>query len=183
LAESVHQLVRGNVDASGASVEAMAEGKRPPEPEVALSPRGGALLTHRVLLVLGGSPSTAAAGWPAASTPRADAENWLDGWAGKLLGDPRAVKCRASYPAPTATNPANRVERRITLANLGLRPLDVLALAVQTPATVQASELDLRVADFLITDGNLTVKPADIRITYAPWPGLDPATDRTFFDL
>src|SRR5439155_215173 len=23
----------------------------------------------------------------------------------------------------------------------------------------------------------------DIRITYAPWPGLDPATDRTFFDL
>jgi hypothetical protein len=183
LAESVHQLVRGNVDASGASVEAMADGKRPPDPEVALAPRGGALLTHRVLLVLGGSPPTLPAGWPAAPTPRAQAERWLDGWTGQILGDPTSVKCRASHPAPTAADPDNRVETEVSLADLGLRPIDVLELAAEAPATAQASELDLRVADFVITDGNLSLQPGEIRITYARWPGFDPATERTFLDL
>jgi hypothetical protein len=161
----------------------MAEGKRAPEPEVALSPRGGSLLTHRVLLVLGGGRPPLPAGWPAAPTPRADAERWLDGWAGNILGDPRAIKCRASYPAPTASDPANRLEREVTLANLGLRPLDVLALAVQTPAMAQASELDLRVADYVIIDDNLDLAPGDIRITYVRWPGFDPASERTFLDV
>ena len=183
LAESVHQLVRGNVDGSGASVEAMAEGKRPPEPEVALAPRGGALLTHRVLLVLGGSPPTLPAGWPVTPTPRAQAERWLDGWTGQILGDPTIVRCRASHPAPSATDPDNRVETEVSLADLGLRPLDVLTLAVETPAAAQASELDLRVADFVITSGNLNLAPADVGITYSRWYGFDPATDRTFLDL
>src|SRR5207253_2713663 len=39
VAESVHQMISGSTTGSGASLEALAEGKRPPEPEIAVAPR------------------------------------------------------------------------------------------------------------------------------------------------
>ena len=57
LAESVHQVVVGSLPGAAASLDAMAQGGvRPPDPAVAQLPRGGATLTHRVAVVLGGPP-------------------------------------------------------------------------------------------------------------------------------
>jgi hypothetical protein len=179
-AESVYQIVRGNPAAASATLDALSRGARPPEPEVARQPRGGTTLTHRVALVLGGSPLPAGPGWPTQLTPRAAAEPYLDGWAGTLIGNPSAVSCRVSWSDPTPTDPSRRGERTVTLAQLGIRPLDVLALAGTASAQAGASELDLRVADAVLRTAPTA---ADIRIVYAPPPGRDPAATRTFPEI
>jgi len=176
-AESVYQIVRGNPAAASATLDALSRGARPPEPEVVRQQRGGTTLTHRVALVLGGDPLPAGSGWPTRFTPRAAAEPHLDGWVGSLIGDPGAVSCRVTWSDPTPTDPSRRTERTVTLAQLDLRPLDVLALAGTATAQAGASELDLRVADAVFRTAPTAT---DIRIVYAPPPGRDPATARMF---
>jgi hypothetical protein len=142
MAESVYQTVRGNKTAAAAALDAMSQGTRPPEPEILRQPRSGVAVTHRVALVFG-APGTTASNWPA-MTPRAAADPQLDAWAGSLLGDPSRVRCRAS--ATTGAGTAATDLGVITLAELNLRPLDVLQLA-RTPGTPGgASELDRRIA-------------------------------------
>ena len=161
-AESVFQLVRGNTAAGAASLDALAQGLRPPDPQILETPRSGALLTHRVAIVLGVEPL------PSESlTPRAAAEPFLDRWAGSILGDMRRVRCRVSRPE----------EVTVTLADLNLRPLDVLALAEESAAAAEDSELDRRVAFAAGATG------ADVRIVYAADPAWDRATVRTFPDV
>ncbi|HEU0029480.1 MAG TPA: hypothetical protein VFQ53_02520 [Kofleriaceae bacterium] len=114
LAESVHQLVRGNAAAASASLGALARGERPAEPEVVMQPRSGIDLMHRVLVVL--DDDGPAPGWPAQSTPRAALEPAADVWIGRMLGDPRRIKLGVG-------------PRVLDLASLALRPLDLLWLA------------------------------------------------------
>jgi hypothetical protein len=144
-AESVYQLVGGNTAGANAGLDAMARGGRPPDPEVAMQPRPGIPLTHRVALVLGGDP-VPAPGWDAPATPRARVEPWVDAWLGALFGDPGAARCRVRLAPPDES--ARPVEREVTLAALGVRPIDLLALARAASADVTAlSELDQRVVD------------------------------------
>jgi hypothetical protein len=77
---------------------------------------------------------SAAPGWTAAPTPRASACRYIDAWLGQLLGDPRRTKCRVTTKSGVQT---------ISLAQLGLRPVDVLALA--SAPLDGSSELDLRI--------------------------------------
>jgi hypothetical protein len=52
LAESVHQLVRGNMIRAGATLDAIARGDAPPlELDVVQTPRAGTALTHRLLAI------------------------------------------------------------------------------------------------------------------------------------
>src|SRR5262249_55838047 len=141
LVESVYQIVSGNTGAANASLDAMARGVRPPDPGVARSPASGIPLTHRVAIVLGDGPAPAP-GWSAAATPRAAAEPLVDLWAGRVLGDPHAVRCRArvTHPGGSATRSG------MSLADLELRPLDVLALARAAAAAQQPSEIESRCA-------------------------------------
>lgn len=180
-AESVYQLIRGNAATAVASLDAMGRGVRPPDPEVAQAPGGGVPLTHRVAVVLGGGPVTLPAGWPATTTPRAQVEPYLDAWLGTVFGDPRTIKCRATYPAPTPTDPARRLEVEVTLAELGLQPIDFLAVVGQPVATGQAGELDRRVAEVALKKAPSTTKPEELRIIYAPSAAWDRAKDRSFF--
>ncbi len=147
-AESVYQLVNGNTAGANAGLDATARGARPPDPEVAAQPRPGIPLTHRVAVVLGGAPP-AAPGWTAAPTPRALAEPWADGWIGRLMGDPQAARCRVRLETPGAGGaPPTHTEVVVTLDALGLRPLDVLALArAATEGPAPLAELDARVAE------------------------------------
>jgi hypothetical protein len=179
-AESVYQIVRGNWDGAAASLDALARGTRPPEPEVAHQPRGGTTLTHRVAVVLGGDPMPPGPFWPAQPTPRAQAEPYLDGWTGTLLGDPRAVSCRVGYRDSAAADPGQPLERLVTLADLGLRPLDVLALARGASAGAGGLELDWRVADAVL---QAVPGAVEIRITYAPAAGTDRTRARTFPEI
>ena len=126
VAETAHQAVRGNTARTAATLQAVASGERPPpELEVARTPRTGIAVTHRMLVVLPDKPATSR-GWPAASgSPRALAEPRLDAWVAQLLGPANAVRLtveRTSGVTVTATH-------SLKLSDLGLRPLDVLALA------------------------------------------------------
>jgi hypothetical protein len=62
----------------------------------------------------------AAPGWTAPATPRASACRYLDGWLGLLFGNPQRVKCRVNG----STGP-----QVVSLSQLGLRPIDVVALS------------------------------------------------------
>jgi hypothetical protein len=129
-AEAVYQIVRGNHPRAAAVLQAMAEGKAPPPAEVAQTPRSGLAVTHRLLLQL--DPTMA--GWDAvAPTPRAVLEPVVDAWLGSLLGDPAALRVRVRpRPAapPAAGTPAavGTPVAEVSMVDLGLRPLDLLAM-------------------------------------------------------
>lgn len=179
-AESVYQMVRGNTAASAATLDAMAQGLRPPDPEIVRTPRSGLSLTHRVLLVVGAKPLVSLSDkWRKSLTPRATAEPRLDAWAGSVLGDPEQVRCRVSVPDPAETDPHRRREIQVTLADLNLRPLDVLALAKTSTAGAEDSELDRCVASAALKGST----PSDVRIIYEAASGWDRRTVRTFPDM
>ena len=133
-AESVFQAVRGNPTAAAAGLDAMAQGVLPPEPDVVRSPRGGTGFTQRLVIALDGAIAA-----PPHATPRAAVEPFLDAWAGLVLGDLSQVGCRVVA--------ADGTSRPVTMDRLGLRPLDLVALA-RTPASgLGDAELDRRVLD------------------------------------
>src|SRR5262249_19078913 len=94
LAESVHQIVRGNPVRAAATLDAIERGEAPPpELEVLRTPRSGSAFTHRVVVMC--ATDSSAPQWSnGASSPRAAAEPALNAWVAKLLGDPRKVRCR-----------------------------------------------------------------------------------------
>jgi hypothetical protein len=121
LAESVHQLVRGNLPRAGATLDSIARGDTPPaDVEVVNTPRSGTALGYRLMTI---APVGAAAGW--SSSPRAQAEPRLNAWSGAVLGNPQQVRIRAQF-ADAQGAALNTVE--IGLDQLGLAPLDVLSL-------------------------------------------------------
>ena len=96
LAESVHQLVRGDTAGASAALAAIDEGATPPQPDVTRTHHGGIGLTHRIAVVLDAAAGPAP-GWEAtASRPRALAEPALDRWAGQLLGPPERIRIDAA---------------------------------------------------------------------------------------
>jgi len=130
-AESVYQMVSGNPTGAAAGLDALSQGTRPPEPAVAHRPVAGTAISHRVAVVL---DDTAAPGWTAPSTPRASACRYIDGWLGQLLGDPQRTRCRVTTKSGVAV---------ISLAQLGLRPVDFVALS--EAGLDPGSEIDLRI--------------------------------------
>jgi hypothetical protein len=104
LAESVHQLVCGNLTRAGATLDSIARGDTPPaEIEVIETPRSGTAQTYRLVANAAG---TAPAGWSA--TPRAQAEPRLNAWAGNLLGGRRPC----AYAFSSLMPPENRLRRK-----------------------------------------------------------------------
>jgi hypothetical protein len=139
-ADAVHHLVRGTTMGANASLDAQAQGVRPPDPEFVRTPRGGIPLTHRVALVLGGDPQPDP--WTVPATPRALAEPHLDRWLAALIGDPTTVRCRVQFPDPTPVDPNHIATVPVSLDQLGLRPLDLLALASGEAARSEVAVLD-----------------------------------------
>ena len=172
-AESVYQLVGGSVAGAGASLDAMAKGAHPPEPEIVRWPRGGTSVTHRVALVLGQGPLPAGP-WPAEPlTPRALTEPLINAWVGRLLGDPGTVRCEAVFATggPVA----------ITLRQLDLQPLDVLALARgDTEDEPRDSELARRIKQ--VARGRAAAGQSGALTVRLHVPGLDPP-QRSLFEV
>jgi hypothetical protein len=115
LAESVHQLVRGNTAGAAAALDAAGGGDSiPPDPDVVRTPRSGTAYTHR-LVVLTPAPSPAGnSGW-SDEAPLARAHPRLEAWARAQLGPARRVVLSTSPPG--------------TLAGRDLCALDVVTLA------------------------------------------------------
>ena len=122
LAESVHQLVRGDTAGASAALAAIDEGAIPPHPDVTRTHHGGIGLTHRIAVVLDAAAGPAP-GWEAtASRPRALAEPALDRWAGQLLGPPERIRIDA-HAADTA---GNEVAWTFRVADVGIAAADVV---------------------------------------------------------
>lgn len=142
LAETVHQTVQGKIERAAGTLAALAGGGAVPEPEVVSTPRRGTSVTHRAAIVLGAPGSDPAmATWT--ETPRTRAEPRLAIWAALRLGAASAVQARVTYPAPTEADPDARGTAIVTLAQLGLGPLDALAMARRTGAD-GSGDLDSR---------------------------------------
>ena len=143
VAETAHQAVRGNTARAASTLQAIAAGSQaPPELEVARTPRSGIAVTHRVVVLLA-DKIAAPSGWPTLSrSPRASAEPRLDAWAARLLGPAKQVRLtveRMINDAVTATH-------TLHLFDLGLRPLDLVALAATKPGG-ETPQLDALVLD------------------------------------
>ena len=117
LAESVHQIVRGNPTRAAGALDALNRGEgATAEPEVVATPRTGTSLTNRTLLLVADDPPPAP-GWPTDGV-RARAEQRLAAWAGHMLGDPAGIS--------VVVRSADGSSRTISLAELGLGALDVV---------------------------------------------------------
>jgi hypothetical protein len=180
VAEGVFQLAGGNVHGALPSLRNLSRGGRPPNPEVAQSPRAGRGVTHRLVYVFQDPQPALSANWPAALSARAQAEPVLNAWLGSLIGDPSKVK--ASVTFTTSTGPQtvavylnNRSDP--SAKQLGLHPLDVLALARAVLQPGQAGLLDTRIVFAAIGDDPAKT---DAHIDFEPTAGFDPAVDRTF---
>jgi hypothetical protein len=160
-AEGVFQLVRGNMDAAVPTINNVVEGNHPPDSIIARSARGGTGLAQRAALVFpSDSLPTLPAGFPATPTPRAAAEPILNAWAGQLIGEQTSgsateVSFGLSYlDADGAVIPSvgGQQSVRVQLAELGLHPLDLLALAQTVAQQNQGSALDRRVIALALAD-------------------------------
>jgi hypothetical protein len=185
MAEVAYQMARGNPWRMASTLSAVAQGENPPpELEVAQQPRGGTTVTHRVLVLLGGTPQPGP-GWPGpGSSVRADAEPVLDAWAGRLLGDPRTIRCTverlddSGAVAATASFP---------LAELGLSPLDAVhgveaAGAGQAAAPGRPERLEQLVLDHARRRPDGFGPTASLRLQHAR-PADLAAGETTLFDL
>jgi hypothetical protein len=160
-AESVYQIVRGNVSGAGATLDALAKGLRPPDPEIARSPRGGVGVTHRVALAFTPpATQTDPAGWAAlTNTPpmRIKRALNLDHVVAALIGNVSMVKATVTSQAGTA--PPQTTDVYLSTGpggskGLGLRPLDLVALARAATQPNQGSLLDRYLIDVAITDSS-----------------------------
>ena len=181
LAEGVYQIARGSMPGAAATLDSMSRGIRPPDAEIAHLARSGSTLTHRFALVVGGNALPGI--WPGiALTERATTEPRLDAWVGTILGDPAAVKCRVSYLDPTGADPEHRSEIVVTLAELEIRPLDLLTIANAVQTEQGLSELDQRVGFVALL---LAPETTDLKLIYerGTGPGWERETVRTFPEL
>jgi hypothetical protein len=156
LAESVHQVTVGNTERAGAALDAFSKGGFPPEPDVIRTPRSGTALTHRLALHLPAAPTAVGA------TPRALAEPALDRYIASVLPPLSDVVVRVRYRNAPPT--ASEHSITVTLAVLGLAPIDVLHL-LDPQSNAAMSELDGRVVDHVIRTHSLC-PDAEVTLAY-----------------
>ncbi|MFN8473511.1 MAG: hypothetical protein U0822_15075 [Anaerolineae bacterium] len=152
LAESVHQVVRGNPLRAASTLDSIAGGEAPPpELDVARTPRTGIALTHRLITLASGEPALPPE-WPAPAAPdRADAEPHLNAWAARLLGSPARVRCLVERLEPSTGQVLEVKELR--LSELSLAPLDLIYAAQGREG--QQGEIEQRIVYAMMrrTDG------------------------------
>jgi hypothetical protein len=175
VAESVHQLVQGNAQRAGATVDALSRGDAPPpDVEVVRTPRSGTAVTHRLLVLV--DPAAPATGWPTDATQvRAKVEPALEAWVGSILGPASRVLVRARYTSPTGAVTASATD----LSVLRLSALDALAM---TPAGGPAGATEIELA---LLDRFTAVRPAGVGADATPELVLerDPAWTATQLGL
>jgi hypothetical protein len=123
IAESVFQIVQGRPTTAGDLLERLARGEAPPPIDIVHSPRIGTQVAERVILRMNATAQPA--GWPSSASARARVASAADRWAGGWLGDPRA----AGWDVELTTG----ATKRVTIADLGLRPLDWIDIVRTTP--------------------------------------------------
>jgi hypothetical protein len=157
LAESTYQMVQGNIDRSGAVLNALKDVSIPPELDVINTPRSSQLtFTNRVTLHFENADPGLPANNPWNSipmTPRAQMEAGLNKWLGSVLGDPADLLFRAAHLD------ADEIEidhLDMSIADLAIQPIDLMYITGNElnsgvadgseEARTGASELEARIA-------------------------------------
>jgi hypothetical protein len=146
LAEGVFQVSQGTHERAGALLRALADGSRPPEPEIVRTPRSGSLVHQRVTIGVAAGPVQSP--WPGPSTPRAAAMSGINAWLGDVIGPPERIRFIVEAVDPPT------VDASMTVADLGLQPIDLLLVTgedVHEAGAVEGSrddttELERRIA-------------------------------------
>ena len=172
MAESVHQVVRGNTIRAAGTVEAIAGGEvPPPELEVVETPRSGIALTHRLVTLMSGDP-TLRSGWSTPAHPfRANAEPRLNAWVAKLLGDPTHAHCLVERV--DAFTGEVLESRELTLDQLGLAPLDFIYAGEGAQAGQQA-EIEQRILYMLVRQAGAAAPGSLLRVNTSRNPNWKP---------
>lgn len=123
-AESVYQLVQGNMPRMAASLDALGQPDVDPPPCLfPATPRPGRTITHRLLLTL---PDTTPPGDGWADTPRAAAAPALEHWVRLALGP--ATRWRIVSRWVDAAGTAEKPNAPIEVSRLGICALDAVFL-------------------------------------------------------
>jgi hypothetical protein len=138
-AESVHQLVQGNLVRSGAAIDVAATGAVPDGFDVIRTPQTGETLTHRVLLL---SDTAASPRWPTPTGPGSLADPLASTWLTTLLPDPASVGVTVGRQDPATGERDHLVS--ITLDRLQLDPLSLMRAAADTGELTQRLALVAR---------------------------------------
>jgi hypothetical protein len=156
LAEGVYQAVQGNYDRVASTIAAYTTGNFPPEPGIIDTTPPGVGLTHRFAIQF--RPGLAAG---AGATPRAQAEPAIDDWLSQMLPPLDHIACTVTWTDPIT---AAQEQHPVSLADLGLRPIDSLYLL--KPDNVQAmAEIDDRIQRHV--SANWSPRPdASVKIQY-----------------
>lgn len=174
VAESVHQVVRGNFTRAAATLDTYSKGSFPPTPEVVQTPRTGTTLTHRFGLQLdaGADPGATVNGVP--PTPRSRVEPAVNEWLAGLLPLPTRVGCRVRFVDVDGADRAPRISQ----ADLALQPVDLMYLLDprQEPAL---TALDDMVLDHVYRLPKPPRPDARVEITYREFK----TGDVSFFEL
>ncbi|HEX8906517.1 MAG TPA: hypothetical protein VF771_16825, partial [Longimicrobiaceae bacterium] len=144
-AEAAYQLALGNFDRAAAVVQSIGNGTVPPDVEVVRTPRGTSLsFTNRLAIHL--SPAVAGNPWAAdvpALTQRALLEPALNHWLGTLIPDPANVRC--AVEARAAADGPLLAAGTVSLADLGVQPIDLVYMARSQPQQSSVAELESRI--------------------------------------
>ena len=123
MAESVHQIVQGNYDRAAGALDTYSKGNYPQTPDVIQTPGSGISLTHRFGIHLPSSVSP-----DDGTTPRSKAEPAVNAWLKDIFPNLSDIGCRVEYRIPNYEDgvPHANQGKTVTMANLGLRPIDLL---------------------------------------------------------
>jgi len=136
VAESAHQAVRGNIQRTSSTLQAIASGDTPPpELEVTRTPRTGLAVTHRVVALF-----NVAAAPASPPSPRALAEPTLNTWAGRLLGNFKNIRFAVER---LDANGAVVKSLDMRFTELAIQPIDAVYLAPARPGDPMP-EIDAR---------------------------------------
>ncbi|MEO7114521.1 MAG: hypothetical protein ABIZ18_01545, partial [Caldimonas sp.] len=126
VAESVHQMVGGNMEGAGAAMSTLDKQSRPPEPRVVETQRSTRGYTQRVVVAMQSSDSGSWAELSAGDLA-AQVEPRLNAWLARLLGDPAQYEFVGKVLVAPASPGDPWVDDGTTLtaglAELGLSPL------------------------------------------------------------
>lgn len=120
LAESVFQVVQGNYERAGGMLQALAEGKTPPEADIVNTPRNGKTITQRVAITFKPDADANVPSWGMA-TVRSSTNAPVNHWLGRMLPDRSAI----GFEVETAGGKKNVALTQI----FDLQPIDFVLMS------------------------------------------------------
>ena len=156
-ANSIYNLMQGNVAQTNANLDSLSNGQTaPPELDFIQSPRTGNAITHRVMLLFDNSQSSAQQ-WPVNQNQvRAQCEPALNNWLAGLLGSPGNIFFQITFSDPQSHQVLFQDENSLSVLNIS--PLDLFT-SIRAEYKLAQNQLRNRIIHWYLDN-----PPSDINI-------------------